>query len=97
MTKMWGVVVRPDVVLYEEQLDDVVVQAATAAIARADCLIVGGTSLVVYPAAGLLQYFKGSKVVLINKSETPYDRQADIVIHESIGKVLTGVIEQLDL
>jgi len=95
--KCCGGVVRPDVVLYEESLDEEVVGAAKEAIAVVDCLIVGGTSLMVYPAAGLLQYFKGNKLVLINKSETSYDWQADMVIHESIGAVLLGVIEQLGL
>ena len=66
--------------------------SAIEAVAAADCLIVGGTSLAVYPAAGLLQYFRGNKLILINKSETPYDGQADLVIHDSIGKVLSGVI-----
>jgi len=95
--KECGGVVRPDVVLYEESLDDGVMKAAKDAIVAADCLIVGGTSLIVYPAAGLLQYFKGDKLVLINKSETPYDRQADMVIHENIGAVLAEVIYQLRL
>lgn len=85
--------VRPDVVLYEEPLNDDVMRCAIESISAADCLIVGGTSLIVYPAAGLLQYFKGSKLVLINKSETPYDNQADMVIHDSIGKVFSEVIK----
>ncbi|MCL2047586.1 MAG: NAD-dependent protein deacylase [Defluviitaleaceae bacterium] len=89
-----GGTVRPDVVLYEEQLDDGVINAAVTAISSADCLIVGGTSLVVYPAAGLLRYFSGNKLVLINKSETNYDNAADLVIRESIGKVLGEVTEQ---
>ena len=92
-----GGVVRPDVVLYEESLDDTVVQATVSAIGAADCLIVGGTSLMVYPAAGFLRYFKGSKLIVINKSETSYDSQASIVFHESIGVVLSGVMEQLNL
>jgi len=95
--KKCGGTVHPDVVLYEEQLDDDVMRSAVEAIAAADCLIVGGTSLVVYPAAGLLRYFGGSKLVLINKSETPYDSQADLVINDSIGKVLSDVIEKLGL
>jgi NAD-dependent deacetylase len=89
--------VRPDVVLYEEQLDPNVLQTATEAIATAECLIIGGTSLNVYPAAGLLQYFHGNKIVLINKSETAYDKHADIVIHENIGTVLSNIVEQLKL
>lgn len=95
--KKCGNTVRPDVVLYEEQLDSNVIQAAVMAIAAADCLIVGGTSLIVYPAAGLLRHFNGNTLVLINKSETSYDSQADIVIHENIGTVLSRVIEQLNL
>jgi len=83
-----GGIVRPDVVLYEEGLDAAVVEAAIQAVADADLLIVGGTSLAVYPAAGLLMYFGGGALVLINKSETPADRNARLVIHDSIGKVL---------
>ena len=83
-----GGTVRPDIVLYGEQLDDSVVSAAVNAIAGAELLIVGGTSLAVYPAAGLLRYFNGEHLVLINKSETPYDSQADLVIRDSIGEVL---------
>jgi len=86
-----GGIVRPDVVLYGETLNWDIVQAAADAIAAADCLIVGGTSLVVYPAAGLIQYFGGSNMVLINKSDTPYDGYADLVINESIGAVLSEV------
>jgi len=81
-------IVRPDVVLYGESLDEDVLIRAIDAIFEADCLIVGGTSLAVYPAAGLLQYFRGDKRVLINKGETPYDSSADLVINDSIGKVL---------
>jgi NAD-dependent deacetylase len=88
-----GGMVRPDVVLYEENLEDGVITAATAAIANAELLIVGGTSLAVFPAAGLLRYFQGSRLVLINKSETPYDSQADLVLHESIGQVLGAAVE----
>jgi NAD-dependent deacetylase len=84
-----GGMVRPDVVLYEEPLDDEVVTGAARAIASADTLIVGGTSLVVYPAAGYLSYFSGKALVLINKSETGYDSKADLVIHEPIGEVLS--------
>lgn len=83
-----GGVVRPDVVLYEEMLDQEVVNGAIDAIANADMLIVGGTSLVVYPAAGMIRYFHGSKLVLINKQATGYDKQADLVIREPIGEVL---------
>ena len=83
-----GGMVRPDVVLYEEGLDYTVMQAAKAAITDAELLIVGGTSLAVYPAAGLLSYFRGRSLVLINKSQTPADRHAQLVIHDSIGKVM---------
>jgi NAD-dependent deacetylase len=87
-----GGTVRPDVVLYEESLDDEVVAGAARAIADADTLIVGGTSLVVYPAAGYLNYFQGKSLVLINKSETGYDSKADLVIHEPIGEVLSAFL-----
>lgn len=83
-----GGVVKPDVVLYEEALDDQVISGAVDAIRKADTLIVGGTSLVVYPAAGLINYFGGKDIVLINKSQTPYDDRATLVINDSIGKVL---------
>ncbi len=83
-----GGFVKPDVVLYEENLDDNVVTGAIEAIRNADCLIVGGTSLVVYPAASFINYFSGPNLVLINKSETPVDSMAQLVIHDSIGKVL---------
>ena len=87
--------VKPDVVLYEEGLDNNVIRGAVHAIANADTLIIGGTSLVVYPAAGLIDYFNGKNLVLINKSETSADRRADIVIHEAIGEVFTQVMENL--
>ena len=83
-----GGVVKPDVVLYEEALDDACMMGAIRAIQEADTLIIGGTSLVVYPAAGLIRYFSGNNLVLINKQVTPYDSQADLVIHDSIGKVM---------
>ena len=83
-----GGVVKPDVVLYEEALDEQVISGAVAAIRRADTLIVGGTSLVVYPAAGLINYFGGKNLILINKSETQYDSRASLVINDSIGAVL---------
>ena len=88
-----GGVIKPDVVLYEEGLDDDVVNGAVRAIAGADLLIVGGTSLVVYPAAGLLRYFRGKHLVLINLDSTPYDSSADLVIHDSLGTVF-GALEQ---
>lgn len=80
--------VKPDVVLYEEGLDMDILNRAVAAIARADVLIIGGTSLVVYPAAGLIDYYNGSRLVLINKSATARDAQADLVISAPIGEVL---------
>ncbi len=86
-----GGVIKPVVVLYEEALDYEIVSGAVRAISEADTMIVGGTSLVVYPAAGLINYFHGKHLVLINKDSTPYDSQADLVIHDSIGKVLGEV------
>ena len=90
-----GGIVKPDVVLYEEALDDAVVEGAVMAIAAADMLIVGGTSLAVYPAAGLIRYFQGEDLVLINKSRTRYDADADLVIHDSIGEVLEKAVSML--
>lgn len=83
-----GGIVKPDVVLYEEALDEKVIKSAINAIASADTLIIGGTSLVVYPAASFINYFNGNKLVLINKSETQFDNRADLVIHDAIGEVL---------
>lgn len=82
-----GAIVKPDVVLYEEALDEDCMTGAVNAIARADMLIVAGTSLTVYPAAGLLRYFRGKHLVLINRDETPYDDEADLVLHDSLGDV----------
>lgn len=90
-----GQIVKPDVVLYEEALDDAQVNGAVNAIRNADVLIIGGTSLVVYPAAGFISYFHGSKMVLINKSETSYDGNADLVIHDPIGKVMREAVSAL--
>ena len=90
-----GGIIKPDVVLYEEALDDQVVTGAVKAIREADLLVVGGTSLVVYPAAGLLRYFRGDKLVLVNRDETPYDSQADLVIHDSLGKVFSALDQAL--
>lgn len=87
-----GGMIRPDVVLYEEGLDNDVIQKTVRYIRNADVLIVGGTSLVVYPAAGLIRYFSGSKLVLINKSTTNYDKDADLIISDSIGKVLGDIV-----
>ncbi|MEA4894573.1 MAG: NAD-dependent protein deacylase [Oscillospiraceae bacterium] len=86
-----GGVVRPDVVLYEEQLNDRVIAEAVRYISLADMLIVGGTSLNVYPAAGLIHYYKGKKLVLINKQPTPYDSYANLVINQKIGEVFSQV------
>ncbi len=80
--------IKPDVVLYEEGLDDATVNGAVHAIQKADLLIVAGTSLTVYPAAGLIRYFRGKHLVLINRDATPMDSQCDLVIHDSVGKVL---------
>ena len=87
--------VKPDVVLYEEGLDDNVIKGAIAAISKADTLIIGGTSLVVYPAAVLINYFRGKNLVLINKSSTSADNKADLVIHEAIGKVLGEAVNNI--
>ncbi len=83
-----GAMVRPDVTLYGESLEQEVIGAAVEAIRGADLLIVGGTSLVVYPAAGLLRYFSGDRLVLINKEATPFDHKAQLIFREPIGKVL---------
>lgn len=88
-----GGIVKPDVVLYEESLDQEVLNQAVADISRADMLIVGGTSLSVYPAAGLIDYYKGSKLVLINRDATPRDQEADLVIRERIGNVLSYCVD----
>lgn len=90
-----GAVVKPDVVLYEEQLDDQIISDAIGAIQEADTLIIGGTSLVVYPAAGLIDYFRGKHLVLINKSVTSADRRANLVINDSIDQVLDDAINRL--
>ncbi|MDD6208726.1 MAG: NAD-dependent protein deacylase [Clostridiales bacterium] len=90
-----GGVVKPDVVLYEEGLDQEVIEGAVNAIEAADTLIIGGTSLVVYPAAGLIRYFKGKNLVLINKSETSADHNADLVIHEDIAEVMRQAVAEL--
>lgn len=84
--------VKPDVVLYEEALDDAVVSEAVHEIHNADTLIIGGTSLVVYPAASLIRYFRGTNLILINKSVTEQDRNADLVIHDAIGEVFHKVM-----
>ncbi len=86
-----GGMIKPDVVLYEESLDQETIEAAVLAISRADMLIIGGTSLAVYPAAGLIRYYRGNKLTLINKSPTPYDKEADLVIAGPIGEILGAV------
>ena len=84
-----GGTVKPDVVLYDESLDQDTIEKAVSAISRADLLIVAGTSLTVYPAAGLINYYRGNRLVLINRDATPYDSMADLVFHESLGKVFS--------
>ncbi len=86
-----GGVIRPDVVLYEEALDGFVLSQAIEHLRHADLLIVGGTSLVVYPAAGLLRYYKGRELVLLNRDATPYDDEATLIIREPIGKTLEQI------
>ncbi|NLL81368.1 MAG: NAD-dependent protein deacylase [Tissierellia bacterium] len=87
-----GGIIKPDVVLYEESLDTSILEKSVKYISQADVLIVGGSSLVVYPAAGLIEYYKGKKLILINKSETQYDSRAFLAINDSIGKVLGSII-----
>lgn len=86
-----GGIIKPEVVLYEEGLDDYVVEKSINYISNADVLIVGGTSLVVYPAAGLIRYYHGNKLVLINKSETQYDKYANLVLNMGLGEVFSKV------
>lgn len=86
-----GGIIKPDVVLYGEMLDDEVVAGAVKAIAEADTLVVGGTSLVVYPAAGLLRYFRGKHLVVVNKTPTQADAEAELVLAEGIGKVFSSL------
>lgn len=87
-----GGIIKPDVVLYEEALNNDIFEKAIEYIIKADVLIIGGTSLGVYPAAGLINYYKGNKLVLINKSTTPMDHKANLVIHESIGEVFGELV-----
>lgn len=84
-----GGVIKPDVVLYEESLDEKTIEGALTAISRADMLIVAGTSLTVYPAAGLIRYYRGKRLVLINRDVTPCDDYANLVIHGSLGDVFS--------
>ena len=86
-----GGIIKPDVVLYEEALDEETLEKSVYAIANADLLIVAGTSLTVYPASGLINYFRGKNLVLINRDTTPFDNSADLVINESLGKVFEEI------
>ena len=86
-----GGIVKPDVVLYEESLDGYTLQCAVNAIQNADLLIVAGTSLTVYPAAGLVNYYHGNRLVLINRDSTPYDDRADLVFHNSLGEIFADL------
>lgn len=88
-----GGIIKPDVVLYEEGLEQNTIQKSVNAIANADVLIIGGTSLAVYPAAGLIDYYTGKKLVLINKGATPRDSRADLIINEPIGEILSKVVD----
>lgn len=93
--KKCGGTIKPDVVLYEEGLDDKIISGAVHAISEADTLIIGGTSLVVYPAAGLIDYFRGKNLVLINKSATSADNKADLVINDDIAKVMQEAVDNM--
>ena len=84
-----GGIVKPDVVLYEEGLDQNTIENSVMAIHNADLLIVAGTSLTVYPAAGLIRYYRGNRLVLINRDETPFDHRANLVFHESLGDIFS--------
>ena len=86
-----GGIIKPDVVLYEEGLDNEVMRNAISAIANADVLIIGGTSLAVYPAAGLIDYYRGNKLVLVNKSTTPMDSRAKLLVSGSIGEIFDQI------
>ena len=86
-----GGLIKPDVVLYEEGLDNDTIEGAVEALSKADCLIVAGTSLNVYPAAGFIRFFRGKHFVLINLSKTPADSMAELVIHDKVGKVLEEI------
>ena len=90
-----GGIIKPDVVLYGEGLDLQILKGAIKSIMAADVLIIGGTSLAVYPASGLIDYYKGDKLILINKEPTPQDERANLVIHEGLGKVFGPVFESL--
>lgn len=89
-------VIKPDVVLYGEMLDDETVSRAVRAIRNADMLVIGGTSLAVYPAAGFVRYFEGKYIVIINRDKTPCDGEADLVFHDGIGKILSEAVDKLE-
>jgi len=91
-----GGVIKPEVVLYEEALDDELIMKSIKAISEADTLIIGGTSLIVFPAASFVNYFKGKHLILINKQETGFDSKADMVIHDSLGKVFASVVDGIE-
>jgi len=91
-----GGTVKPDVVLYEEGLDQSTIEKSVRAIYEADLLIVAGTSLTVYPAAGLINYYRGNRMVLINRDETDYDTRADLVFHDSLGSIFRCLEQELD-
>ena len=86
-----GGLIKPDVVLYEEALDQDVMDEAVRCIREADMMIIGGTSLAVYPAAGLIHYFRGNTLALVNRDETPLDARADLVLHDKIGEVFSAL------
>ena len=90
-------IIKPDVVLYEEPLDPDVIEDSITYISEADCLIVIGTSLVVYPAAGLIEYYRKNKLIMINKTPTPYDWKANVIIRDSAGSTLKKILEAMDL
>lgn len=90
-----GGIIKPDVVLYEEVLNEEVVTKAIKEISKADTIIIGGTSLNVYPAAGLLKFFQGKHMILINKEKTPYDKKCDLTIYKSIGEVMKDMYNKL--
>lgn len=90
-----GGIIKPDVVLYEEQLNEIDLIPAIEKVKEAEVLIIGGTSLNVYPAAGLINYFKGNHLILINKEKTPYDTRCDLVIYDSIGKVMEEILKEI--
>lgn len=90
-----GGIIKPEVVLYEEPLDNEILKQAVKEISKADTLIIGGTSLNVYPAAGLINYFQGKNLILINKEKTPYDNKCNLIIYDSIGKVMEALDEKI--